>query len=318
MTPRLILVDGFVGSGKSTTAQQIWLDLIAEGRRAVWFHEHEAGHPIFQYGEITDLLRWTPARLEDHLAAAWTALARRPAGRAIRIIEGSFLQIPVGLMLAMNAAPARIEALCQRIDRLIAGFEPALIYLHRPDLRRAFRTLGAARGAPWLEELTAVVGQSKYGRRHGVREVGGVIAFYRRQRAVIRQLLPTLTMKRLAIDVGGGHSIVQARRIAAFLDTRPAPARPLGLAALLRHVGTYRGRTTASTAIITTDARSLYLQAPASAAQPLLAVAPGRFCVRSLPIDVAFDYDSGGTARRFSYRSRMANELPCDRWWTRA
>jgi hypothetical protein len=318
LTARLILVDGFAGTGKSSTAQQIWLDLAAEGRRAVWFHEHQVDHPIFQYGEIAELLRWTPARLEQHLITAWTRLARDAANGALRIVEGSFLQIPIGLMLAMNAAPARIQALCRRIDRVIACLEPALVYLHRPDLRNAFRALGAARGARWLDELIAAVAQSGYGRRHGVHDRGGLIAFYRQQRTIINELLPTLTINRLTLDVSSGHSAAHARRRAAFLGIPPATPRRLGLAPLLRHVGTYRSTVTRSTAIVTTDARALYLQQPASTAQQLLWVGPGHFCVRSLPIDVRFRYDRGGTAQRFSFESRVAGDTPVDRSWLRA
>lgn len=317
MTPQLILVDGFAGTGKSTTAQRLWLDVVAHGGRAVWFHEHEADHPIFQYGEIAELLRWTPAGLENHLIAAWTAFARDRASDTLRIVEGSFLQIPIGLMLAMNATPARIQALCRRIDSLIAGLEPALIYLHRPDLRGAFRALGAERGAAWLADLIAVIGASRYGRRHRVRGIGGVTAFYRRQRAIVDALLPTLGMRRLALDVSAGGAD-GARRMSAFLGIRPDARRRPGLDPLLRHVGTYRGSVTRSTAIITTDARALYLQQPASSARQLLRVAPGHFCVRALPIDVRFRYDGGGLARQFSYDSRMANETLADRSWIRA
>ena len=149
-------------------------------------------------------------------------------------------------------------------------------------------------------------------------DVGGLIAFYRRQRAIIDTVLPTLRMKRLAVDVSGGRSASDARRMSAFLDTRPDTRRRLGLAALLRHAGTYRGAATGSPALITTDRRALYLQQPATFARELLHVAPGHFCVRSWPIDLRFRYDERGRVRRFSADSRIANDVSSDRLWIRA
>jgi hypothetical protein len=283
----------------------------------VWFHEHQAAHPILEYGEVADLLRWTPERLHDRLLAAWDALARQDDG-TVRIVEGSFFQIPVGLMLAMNVPPARIRALLRRIDALIASRASALVYLHRPDLRRAFHDIGRERGEPWLEEIIAVLAESPYGRRHRVRDVNGLIEYYRRQRAIVDAAFARLTLRRIAIDVSRGRWPQYARRMSAFLGIRHAAPDELGPAALLRHVGQYRGRTTGSTSVVTTDARALYLQQPASSALPLLRVGPGHYCVGSLPIDVRFSYDTGGSARRFAYESRMVNETIADRLWIRA
>ena len=282
----------------------------------MWFHEHQSRHPIFEYGEIGDLLRWTPDRLERHLLAAWNAFARRDDG-SVRIVEGSFFQIPVGVMLAMNATPAQIATLCRRIDRAIAPRESALVYLHRPDLRRAFRDLGAERGAGWIDEITAVLRQSPYGRSHRVRSVAGVIEYYRRQRAIVDALWPTLTLRRVRIDVSDGRWTRHARKMSAFLGIRQAAPPEDGRAALLRHVGAYRGAATRATALVTTDARALYLQLPASRAERLLCVGPGRYCIKSLPIDVRFRYDANGAARRFVYESRMVSEAVAARSWTR-
>ncbi len=41
---KLILVDGFAGSGKSMAAQRLGLSLVSGGRVAHWFHEHQSRH----------------------------------------------------------------------------------------------------------------------------------------------------------------------------------------------------------------------------------------------------------------------------------
>jgi hypothetical protein len=316
-TPTVILVDGFAGSGKSTTAQRLWLDLAAAGTDAVWFHEHEAAHPIFQYGEVAELLRWRPRRFEDALLARWEVFAAA-RDRRVRIVEGSLLQIPVGLMLAMNVSPSRIQALLGRIDRVIARVGPALVHLVQPDPRAALERVAVDRGSLWLEEMTAVLGKSPYGRRHRVRTLEGLVEYYRRQHAIVDAALPSLSLRRLTLDVSGAQWNRHARRISTWLGISPRRQDDLAPAALLDHAGQYRGTTTGRRSVVTTDGTTLYLALPASYAHPLLRVAPGRFCLRSLPIDVRFTYDGTGRARRFAYESRMVNEAGSDRTWVRA
>src|SRR4051794_36163177 len=82
--PKLILVDGFAGLGKSTAAQHLWLDLVRGGIDAVWFHEHERHHPVFQYGEVEELLQLKPGPFEDAVLAGWKAAATA-AGPQVRI-----------------------------------------------------------------------------------------------------------------------------------------------------------------------------------------------------------------------------------------
>lgn len=217
----------------------------------------------------------------------------------------------------MNAAPSRILALLRGIDAAIAPLNPALVYLHRPDLRGAFQTLEHERGASWIGEVVSVLGRSPYGRRHKVRDARGLIAYYRRQAAIVDAVLPKLTLRRLAIDVSGGRWPQYEKRMAAFLGMKATPAPELPLAAQLRHVGQYRGAITGRTAVVSTDGRALYLQLPATLADPLVRVSPGRFCLRSLPVDVGFDYDASGAARRFTYHSRLIGEAERDRSWVR-
>jgi hypothetical protein len=316
-TSRLILVDGFAGIGKSTTAQQLWYDLTTAGQRATWLHEHESEHPIFQYGEVEDLLSLTASRFEARLLAAWEAFAGHDDGQTVRITEASFFQIPVGVMLSLNVPPHRIRKLLLQIEHLIGRLDPALVYLYSADLGTALNKVGDDRGMRWLETMTAVVAQSRYGRAHRVRDISGLIEFYRRQRAIIDSVLPKLTLRRVAIDVGDARWDRYRRRIGTFVGIRPAELHVLRPTALLRHVGHYRGTTTGRTSVVTTDAQALYLQQPSCNAQPLMRVSPGHFCLKSLPIDVRFSYRRNGEASRFVYDSRMVNEVVSDSTWLR-
>ncbi len=312
----LILIDGFAGSGKSTLAQSLWLYLVRGGHDAAWYHEHESPHPIFEYGEVEELLTLAPGPFEERILAGWQAFVNAPHPSNVRIVEGAFLQIPVGVMVSMNASAVRIRALLRRIDATTAGHTASLIHLFRPDVRGALHQIGAIRGARWLEEMTAVVARSAYGQRHRVRTFDGLVKFYERQRAIIDSALPELTVRRVALDTGAGRWDRCEPRAARFVGVRRVTAAAFDTAALLRHVGSY---TSASgcPCVITTDNRTLYIQLPDTHALPLVPVTSGHFCPQSLPIDIRFSYDKQGRAKRFNYESRMGNEVLSETSWTR-
>lgn len=316
--PGLILVDGFAGTGKSTTAQRLWLDRARAGDKARWFHEHECAHPIFEYREVEDLLGETPDRLESRLLGKWRRLVRdtntRRAGTLI--IEGAFIQIPVGVMLAMNVAPGKIEAFLERVDEVLCQANASLVYLHRPDLGAALDAIGRARGPHWLTSMTATLAASPYGRRNGVKNLRGLERFYKRQRAIVDATLPGLSLRQLRLDVGRGWSDRQNQQVARFAGVRPTREPKLSRANLLAHAGQYKSRS-GFPATVTTDGGRLYLHLPATPALSLIRVADERFVAESLPIDVRFTIGADGRARGFTYDSRMSNEILGDRAWSR-
>lgn len=315
--PRLILIDGFAGTGKSTTAQRLWLDLTRRGISATWLHEHETGHPIVQYGDVEDLLLHTPDQFESRMLEGWQRVARSIArAPGAYIVEGAFVQIPVGVMTAMNLPAARIRRLLRRMDAVLAGGGTSLVYLYRRDLQAALRQIGVIRGPQWLEVMTAAVGRSPYGQRHRVRGLNGLAAFYERQRAVVASVLPALTIRHTAIEVPGRRFDRVERRLTSFLGMARAAEPAIPRAVLLRHIGTFTSASGAP-AVVTTDGAGLFLAVPATQALPLLRVRDGHFCAKSLPIDIRFTYDRQGRARRFTYRSRMSNEVLTDTSWIR-
>ena len=284
----------------------------------MWFHEHERHHPILEYVEIAELLRFTPDAFEARIVEAWRAFAEPARGGTVRIVEGSLFQIPIGVMLAMNAPAARIRALVRRLDALIAGAGGVLVYLHRPDVKRALAGTGDIRGMRWLEEMTGALAQSPYGRARRVRALSGLIAYYERQRGLVDRLMPRLDVRHTAIDVTRGAWDRYDRAITGFLDMRRAPEPKMTQAGLLRHAGVYRGTRRRQPAAVTTDGTRLYLQLPATSVLPLVRVAGGHFCPQGLPIDVRFAYGAGGRARGFRYESRMSNEQLAETAWVRA
>jgi hypothetical protein len=222
-------------------------------------------------------------------------------------------------MTAMGGAAARLRAVLLEVDGLLAGADASFVHLVHPDLARSLQRTGHIRGAQWLRELIAVVGASPYGQRHGVRNFRGLAGFYARQRAVVASVWPRLATRHLTLDVSRGGWAQRRRRIAAVAGVQSIPEPAPTRRALLDHAGGYR---TAGgvPAAITTDGRRLFAQLPATPPLTLLLVGPGggRFGAVGRPIDVRFSYGADGRARRFTYHSRMSNEVLTDTAWARA
>ena len=314
---RLILVDGFAGSGKSTTAQRLWLQLIGRGRAASWFHEHQAAHPILCYDEVEELLELEMGSFEDRILASWTAFALQDDGSAIRILEGSFFQLTVGVMLAMNVSARRIERTLLEIERIIRPLDPVLVHLFHRDTREGVLRIRDHRGGYWLDGMTTILGRSPYGQRHRVRDVEGLIRFYERQRAILDSVLAKLALRRIGIEIGRGRWTDYERRMAAYLKC--GSPLPLGLSSSqsLRYVGRYAGETRGPEWIVTTDGAALYLQEPLTPAQRLLPVGSGEFAVESLPIQLRFGSDKSGKAREMTVENRLINAKVPDTVFTR-
>jgi hypothetical protein len=147
MDARIILVEGFPGCGKSTTAQWLARQLRAAGRSAEWFYEQQRPHPMA--GETP-----TPASSwQDYFAARlarWSRLSQRVrSSGTVSILESAWLQGPVFLMLHRDLDRRLIKAFILKTVEAMRGADPALIYLPQPDPSRrdAFRPARTVVGA---------------------------------------------------------------------------------------------------------------------------------------------------------------------------
>src|SRR5215212_4410171 len=104
---RLILIEGMIGAGKSTTAERL-AAMLTEGERDVHaFHEFADNHPIRTPG--VDLVR-TGTRAPEGIydPGQWNALADRCAqGANTIILESTFLQNSV-MPLFVDDAPIAV------------------------------------------------------------------------------------------------------------------------------------------------------------------------------------------------------------------
>ena len=201
---RLILIEGMIGSGKTTTALRVGEWLTRQGEDARVFREADADHPIRTKAE--DRLRAAadprppgsavdgPAqgRLADdpdYPDDQWRRLADRCRrdGPAV-ILEGSFLQNSV-MPPFIEGAPARqVTEIFTRITRQAAPAEPLLVYLRPADIRAAIARVHRDRGEPWSSGNLAFVANSPWARRRGLVGQAAVVRLYQAWEPVVTRL----------------------------------------------------------------------------------------------------------------------------------
>jgi hypothetical protein len=196
--PRLILIEGMIGAGKTTTAKWLedWLSRRGEDARA--YCEVAADHPVRT--RAVDELR-AAAREDGPLADAgtgepgvyavsqWHALAGRCArGRQTVILESTFLQNSV-MPAFIDGAPAdTVTALFAMIVRQVTPAEPFLVYLRPTDIAAAITRTHHTRGQPWSGRNLAFVDNCPWARLRDLRGLGAVSALYQAWEAVVNLL----------------------------------------------------------------------------------------------------------------------------------
>jgi hypothetical protein len=201
---RLILIEGMIGSGKTTTAMRVGDWLARQGENARVFCEGAADHPIRTRAE--DRLRAAagpqspgpPGSAADSGADGsphayaddqWRRLAEHCLrDRQAIILEGSFLQNSVMPAFIDGASARTVTETFARIQRQAAPVEPLLAYLRPADIGAAIARVHRIRGEPWSSRNVAFVENSPWARRHGLRGQDAVVRLYQAWEPIVTQL----------------------------------------------------------------------------------------------------------------------------------
>ncbi len=235
---QLILIEGMIGSGKTTTATRVGDWLARRGENARVFIECAADHPIRTRAE--DRLRAAagpqapgPGSAGDAGAAGgpgaypahqWRRLAQRCLrDRQTIIVESSFLQNSV-MPAFIDGAPARrVEEIFTRIVRQAAPAEPLLVYLRPADIGAAITRIHRTRGEPWSSRNVAFVENSPWARRRNLQGQDAVTELYQAWEPIVTQLYSRYPFPKVMVTDPQHDWQVTLTRICAA--ARPSPAR---------------------------------------------------------------------------------------------
>jgi hypothetical protein len=203
--PRLVVVEGIMGSGKSTTVHYIAAQLQRADRRAEPVTEAALPHPV----RATDgLPHWyqpwldvSPAELADRSLAKWQHFVGVTlAGGTVPVIDGQLFHGDLTNLFLMDAGSAAIVDYSRALENIIRPLTPLLVYFYQEDVEHAVRTISAQRGPEWVKYQVDWKLQAPYCRRRGLAGLDGLIALYKDYRTLTDALFAGLGLAKLAIE----------------------------------------------------------------------------------------------------------------------
>jgi predicted kinase len=190
----LILVEGMIGAGKSTTSEWIADWLTSRGEHAVAYPEFAPDHPIRT--RAVDRLRSMhpePVQKPGDIGAdglsrdasvyevrQWSRLAEDCVRTARTVVlEATFLQNSV-LPAFINGAPVqKVLEIARRIEHRAAPASPLLVYLRPTDIPAAIDEVHRQRGEPWASWNLESVESFPWVRERDLHGKAAVVELYR-------------------------------------------------------------------------------------------------------------------------------------------
>ncbi len=241
---RLVLVEGFPGSGKSTTAQWIATQLERQGRPVRWFYEYDAHHPVCdpRPDAFSHFRNWEEFAAGRY--AQWQAFCGKAAGSdAVTVFESALLQNTMLTVLRQMVPQDSFLALFKRIGSLIRPLGPRLVYFSQHEPEKAYEHMALRRGEKYVESVVRRFEASPFARVHRLKGLSGLLQYWREQNRVTDEAVAMLGMATVVIASHEKDWVTRRATIARFLDIAMDTQPPVALCDLNRYVGRYRVRT---------------------------------------------------------------------------
>ena len=220
--PRLIFVEGIMGSGKSTTARWLARLLRRAGIPARPVPEARP-HPTNVFRSLPHWkqpwLDLTPEELITRSYANWQAFVTRALPDShIFVFDGQLFHGDFTCLFLMGCGPQVLEQYVHTVLQLAGPLRPIIIYCYQDDVAQALDRIGAQRGRGWVESQVAWKVASPYGQQRGLVGIEGWKQLYQDYRQLTDKCFQTLPNPKLAIDTSAGAWSNYQTRICTFLN----------------------------------------------------------------------------------------------------
>lgn len=197
---RVVIVEGIMGSGKSTTVLRIADRLKTSGVSVLGITEGASPHPI-RFDWDQPWADMPAAQLAKSAAARWRAYANSASmSESITVVDGQLFHGNLTSLFLLDADMALIRGYIHDVVAAIKPLRPLLIYFHQDDVDRAIRVISAERGDAWVKYQVDWKLGSPYAVRHALAGLEGLIELYRDYRQLTDQLYKDLDIPKISIE----------------------------------------------------------------------------------------------------------------------
>jgi len=211
--PRLILIDGLPGSGKTTLALALGekipnAKVLLENRGENPLHAVPAEEDVAEFGAIYD---FSVEQFAELSLQAWRRFVES-ANLRTYIAESYPFQSGVRLLLQMDADRSLIWNYFAAIEEIVTPLDPLLIFLRLRDPGDDLRTVSELRGAEWHAAVRSFVGRTTWARNRLLTGDEAIWQFVSAYAALVDELLADSAIPRLELEGGAkfGPSTIQS------------------------------------------------------------------------------------------------------------
>jgi hypothetical protein len=204
--PKIILIDGLPGSGKSTSCRKVAFQLNALGFDAVTLFETQENHPLHVIPTDETGAAWPDIHLKidsDSFAnqslIRWKTLLQQRNDQ-IYVIESFPFQSFIRVLFQMNTAREQIEMHWANWLQTITGLQARLIFFKESNPEELFAAACENRGKDWTSYMCDSCQQMPYAKSRGwlgEKAAAGIISDYAH---LINALAPTMTTPKLVVE----------------------------------------------------------------------------------------------------------------------
>lgn len=201
----LVIIEGIMGSGKSTTMRFVAKALEDAGRTALAVHERTDPHPVRATDELQHWFEpWresTGEQLARRALSRWRSFVEEVRlGAAVPVLDGQLFHGDLTNLFLMEASFDEIAAYCESLTQLIGPLRPLVVYLRQESVERAVRTVCAERGEAWVKYQVDWKLKGPYAVRRNLVGLEGLIALYQDYRLMTDALFERLTLDKVVIE----------------------------------------------------------------------------------------------------------------------